>query len=74
MVWLQDTIKSKSDCSQLSSGAIQQPPVLFPSKESIGFVCICFQPLDGKHNTKSDGQEPKTPYYIIPSIGRFDLY
>lgn len=35
---------------------------------------ICFQPLDGKHNTNSDSQQSKTTYYIIPSVVSFSLH
>lgn len=54
-------------------GTIQHPSVQVPSEESIGFMYICFQPLDGKQNAKSDSQESKTTYYIIPRPVSFNL-
>ena len=54
-------------------GAIQLPLVPVPSRQSIGFMSISFQPLDGKHNTESDRQKPKAPSVQFSSVAQLGL-
>lgn len=59
---------------------IQLPSVPVPSTEKIGFMSICFQPLDGKLNTTSKSVSQSVKLYAIilklplPSIGSSHLH